>query len=227
MLIDFFLHLKNSKLPVSTKEYLTLLEAMQARVCEHSIDDFYFLARACLVKDETHYDRFDRAFAEYFKGIEAIPGLEADIPEEWLKLIAKRHLTQEEMDQIKKLGWEKLMEEFKKRLEEQKSRHQGGSKWIGTGGTSPFGAHGYNPEGYRVGSESGGNRTAVKVWDERQYRNLDDACQKLREMILKALKPPKVRRATRPTKASVENRINHKKQTSFKKSQRQKRDWDE
>ncbi|GMV54380.1 MAG: hypothetical protein AMXMBFR6_01850 [Betaproteobacteria bacterium] len=175
MLIDFFLHLKNSKLPVSTKEYLTLLEAMQARVCEHSIDDFYFLARACLVKDETHYDRFDRAFAEYFKGIEAIPGLEADIPEEWLKLIAKRHLTQEEMDQIKKLGWEKLMEEFKKRLEEQKSRHQGGSKWIGTGGTSPFGAHGYNPEGYRVGSESGGNRTAVKVWDERQYRNLDDS----------------------------------------------------
>ncbi len=177
MLIDFFLHLKSRKLPVSTKEFLTLLEALQAHVCEHSMDDFYVLSRACLVKDESNFDKFDRAFGEYFKGVTAIPGLEAAIPEEWLKLMAKRHLTPEEKAKIERLGWDKLMEELKKRLEEQKGRHQGGSKWIGTGGTSPFGAHGYNPEGIRIGPDSAGNRTAIKVWDQREYRNLDDSVE--------------------------------------------------
>lgn len=177
MLIDFFLHLKNRKLPVSTKEFLTLLEALEAGLGGHSMEDFYFLARASLVKDESQYDRFDQAFGEYFKGIEAIPGLEVDLPEEWLKAMATKHLSPEEKARLEKLGWDKLMEEFKKRLQEQKGRHQGGSKWVGTGGTSPFGNSGYNPEGIRVGGESAGNRTAVKVWDQREYRNLDDTVE--------------------------------------------------
>ena len=177
MLIDFFLHLKARKLPVSTKEFLTLLEAVQAGLAGHSMEDFYFLARASLVKDESHFDRFDQAFGEYFKGIEAIPGLEVDLPEEWLKAMMHKHLSPEEKAKLEKLGWDKLMEEFKKRLQEQKGRHQGGSKWVGTGGTSPYGNSGYNPEGIRVGGESGGNRKAVKVWDQREYRNLDDTIE--------------------------------------------------
>ena len=177
MLIDFFLHLKAKKLPVSTREFLTLLEALKEHVAENSIDDFYFLARTCLVKDETHYDKFDRAFGEYFKGVTQIPGLEADIPEEWLKMMMKKHLTPEEKAKLEKLGWDKLMEEFKKRLAEQKERHSGGSKWIGTGGSSPFGHGGYHPEGIRIGGESAGNRTAIKVWENREYRNLDDTVE--------------------------------------------------
>ena len=177
MLIDFFLHLKTKKLPVSTREFLTLLEALKEHVAGNSIDDFYFLARTCLVKDETHYDKFDRAFGEYFKGVTQIPGLEADIPEEWLKMMMKKHLTPEEKAKLEKLGWDKLMEEFKKRLEEQKERHAGGSKWIGTGGSSPFGHGGYHPEGIRIGGESAGNRTAIKVWENREYRNLDDTVE--------------------------------------------------
>ena len=177
MLIDFFLHLKAKKLPVSTREFLTLLEALKEHVAENSIDDFYFLARTCLVKDETHYDKFDQAFGEYFKGVTHIPGLEADIPEEWLKMLMQKHLTPEEKAKLEKLGWDKLMEEFKKRLAEQKERHAGGSKWIGTGGSSPFGHGGYHPEGIRVGGPSAGNRTAVKVWENREYRNLDDTVE--------------------------------------------------
>ena len=177
MLIDFFLHLKAKKLPVSTREFLTLLEALKEHVAGNSIDDFYFLARTCLVKDETHYDKFDQAFGEYFKGLTALPGLEADIPEEWLKMLMKKHLTDEEKAKLEKLGWDKLMEEFKKRLEEQKERHAGGSKWIGTGGSSPFGHGGYHPEGIRIGGESAGNRTAIKVWENREYRNLDDTVE--------------------------------------------------
>ena len=177
MLIDFFLHLKAKKLPVSTREFLTLLEALKEHVAGNSIDDFYFLARTCLVKDETHYDKFDQAFGEYFKGVTAVPGLEADIPEEWLKMLMKKHLTDEEKAKLEKLGWDKLMEEFKKRLEEQKERHAGGSKWIGTGGSSPFGHGGYHPEGIRIGGESAGNRTAIKVWENREYRNLDDTVE--------------------------------------------------
>jgi uncharacterized protein with von Willebrand factor type A (vWA) domain len=177
MLIDFFLHLKAKKLPVSTREFLTLLEALKEHVASNSIDDFYFLARTCLVKDETHYDKFDQAFGEYFKGVTQVPGLEADIPEEWLKMLMKKHLTPEEKAKLEKLGWDKLMEEFRKRLEEQKGRHAGGSKWIGTGGSSPFGHGGYHPEGIRIGGASAGNRTAIKVWENREYRNLDDTVE--------------------------------------------------
>lgn len=176
MLIDFFLHLKDKQLPVSTKEYLTLLEALREHVITPSLDDFYLLARLCLVKDESHYDRFDRAFGEYFKGVQQVPGLDADIPEAWLQMLAQRHLTPAEKAKLEKLGWDKLMAEFKKRLEEQRQRHAGGNKWIGTGGASPFGNGGYHPEGIRIGGESG-QRTAVKVWDRREFKNLDDTVE--------------------------------------------------
>jgi uncharacterized protein with von Willebrand factor type A (vWA) domain len=177
MLIDFFLHLKAYKLPVSTREFLTLLEALDARVCEHSIDDFYVLARTCLVKDESHFDRFDQAFGSYFRNVTKLPGLEADLPEQWLQAMARKHLSPEEKAALEKLGWDKLMEELRKRLDEQKERHQGGSKWIGTGGSSPFGNNGYHPEGIRIGGDSAGNRTAIKVWEKREYRNLDDTVE--------------------------------------------------
>jgi uncharacterized protein with von Willebrand factor type A (vWA) domain len=175
MLIDFFLKLKTAKVPVTTKEYLMLIEGMQKGVVGSSIDDFYYFSRTCLVKDEANFDKFDRAFGEYFKGVEAIMGVEADIPLEWLRKQAELNLSPEEKAKIEAMGgWEKLMETLKKRLEEQKGRHQGGSKWIGTGGTSPYGAYGYNPEGIRIGQEGSRNRSAVKVWDQREYQNLDD-----------------------------------------------------
>jgi len=174
MLTGFFLRLKSAKLPVSIKEYLTLIEAMNKSVIEPSIDEFYYLARATLVKDEANYDKFDRVFAEFFKGIESLMGAEADIPLEWLVKQAELNLSPEEKALIESLGgWEKLMETLKQRLEEQKGRHQGGSKWIGTAGTSPFGAYGYNPEGIRIGQDKSRNRSAVKVWDQREYRNYD------------------------------------------------------
>ena len=175
MLIDFFLKLRSAKVPVTTKEYLMLIEGMQKGVVGSSIDDFYYFSRTCLVKDEANFDKFDRAFGEYFKGVEAIMGVEADIPLEWLRKQAELNLSPEEKAKIEAMGgWEKLMETLKKRLEEQKGRHQGGSKWIGTGGTSPYGAYGYNPEGIRIGQEGSRNRSAVKVWDQREYQNLDD-----------------------------------------------------
>jgi hypothetical protein len=177
MLVDFFLHLKARQLPVSTKELLVLLEALEARLVSGSLDDFYLLSRAILVKDEALYDRFDRAFGEYFKGVEALPGMAAMIPEEWLELAARRHLSEEERLKLQKLGYEKLFEQFKQRLAEQKERHAGGSKWIGTAGTSPYGHGGYHPEGIRIGGESAGNRTAVKVWEQREFRNLDDSVE--------------------------------------------------
>ncbi|MCK0508863.1 vWA domain-containing protein [Aromatoleum anaerobium] len=177
MLIDFFLHLKAGQLKVSTREFLTLLEGLRDGACSHSIDEFYFYARTCLVKDESHYDRFDAAFGSYFKGVTEIPGLEAELPQEWLQAMMKKHLSPEDKAKLEKLGWDKLMEEFRKRLSEQKERHQGGSKWIGTGGSSPFGNNGYHPEGIRVGGESAGNRTAIKVWEKREYRNLDDSVE--------------------------------------------------
>ncbi len=175
MLIDFFLSLKQSGLPVSVKEYLMLCEAMQQGVIHGSVDDFYHLSRICLVKDEANFDRFDRAFAAYFKGVEALDAvLPADIPDEWLKKLAERLLTDEEKAQVEALGgWDKLMETLKQRLAEQKGRHQGGSKWIGTAGTSPFGAYGFNPEGIRIGQEGSRNRSAVKVWDRREFRDYD------------------------------------------------------
>ncbi|MFM9881779.1 MAG: vWA domain-containing protein [Burkholderiales bacterium] len=178
MLISFFLKLKEHKLPVSIKELLTLLEAMNKHVIGPSIDEFYFLARITLVKDEANFDKFDRAFAEYFNGVEALTGQNADIPLEWLLKQVELNLTPEEKAKIESLGgWDKLMEMLKQRLEEQKKRHQGGNKMIGTGGTSPFGAYGYNPEGIRIGQDKSRNRTAVKVWDQREYRNLDGEVQ--------------------------------------------------
>ncbi|MCX7141953.1 MAG: VWA domain-containing protein [Proteobacteria bacterium] len=175
MLIDFFLKLKDAKVPVTTKEYLMLVEGMQKGVVNSSIDQFYYFSRTCLVKDEANFDKFDRVFGEYFKGVEAIMGVEADIPLEWLRKQVELNLSPEEKAKIEAMGgWEKLMETLKKRLAEQKERHQGGSKWIGTGGTSPFGAYGYNPEGVRIGQEGSRNRSAVEVWDQREYQNLDD-----------------------------------------------------
>jgi uncharacterized protein len=178
VLIDFFLKLKSHRLPVSIKEYLTLLEAMERGVIGPSVDEFYYLSRAALVKDESNYDKFDRAFAEFWQGVEAIPGIDSQIPLEWLLKQVELTLSEEEKKQIQALGgWEKLLETLKARLEEQKGRHQGGSKWIGTGGTSPFGAYGYNPEGIRIGQDRSRNRSAVKVWDQREYRNLDDSVE--------------------------------------------------
>ncbi len=174
MLIDFFLHLKSARLPVSTREFLTLLEALEARVVSLSLDDFYHLARAALIKDEAHYDRYDLAFSTYFKGVDAIFDIRAEIPAEWLRKEFERLLSDADKAKIEALGgWDKLMETLKQRLLEQRARHAGGRKWIGTGGTSPFGAYGFNPEGIRVGQAGSGNRSGVKVWDERSFRNLD------------------------------------------------------
>jgi uncharacterized protein with von Willebrand factor type A (vWA) domain len=178
MLVDFFLHLKAAKLPVSTREFLTLLDALKHGVVSNDIDDFYVLARTCMVKDEALYDRFNIAFGTYFKGVESIFDIRAQIPEEWIRKMIEGSLTDEEKALVKALGgWDKLMETLKQRLEEQRARHQGGSKWIGTAGTSPFGAYGFNPEGIRIGQEGGRNRSAVKVWDERTFRNLDDSVE--------------------------------------------------
>ena len=178
MLSGFFVKLKDHKIPVSIKEWLTLLEAMQKDVISPSIDEFYYLSRTTLVKDEQNFDKFDRAFGEYFKGIESVAGVELDVPLEWLLKQAELNLSAEEKAMIEAMGgWEKLMEALKKRLEEQKGRHQGGNKWIGTAGTSPFGAYGYNPEGVRIGQDKSRNRSAVKVWDAREYRNLDDSVE--------------------------------------------------
>jgi uncharacterized protein with von Willebrand factor type A (vWA) domain len=179
MLIRFFHLLRAAGVPVSITEFLALLEALSLRVTGPSVEEFYFLARTALVKDERHYDRFDRAFAAHFKGVEAaFEALVAKVPEEWLRRNAELFLTDEEKARIEALGgWEKLMETLKQRLEEQKSRHQGGNKWIGTGGTSPFGAYGYNPEGVRIGQDGSRNRRAVKVWDKREFANLDDSVE--------------------------------------------------
>jgi uncharacterized protein with von Willebrand factor type A (vWA) domain len=178
MLIEFFLKLKAGGVPVSIKEFLTLIEALAKRVAFGSMEEFYYLARAALVKDEKYYDRYDRVFAAYFKGIIEVDGIELLIPEEWLKKLAERILTDEEKKLIESLGgWDKLMETLKQRLEEQKGRHQGGNKWIGTAGTSPYGAYGYNPEGVRIGQDESRHRRAVKVWDKREFRNLDDTVE--------------------------------------------------
>ncbi len=178
MLINFFYTLRNAGVPVSIKELLVLLEALESHLAFGSIDDFYVLARACLVKDEKYFDRFDQAFGRYFKDMQTVDDLiAAMIPDDWLRQAFEKHLSDEEKKQIQSLGGlEKLIEEFKKRLEEQKERHEGGNKWIGTGGTSPFGNNGYHPEGVRVGGESK-NRRAVKVWEKRQFRDLDDSTE--------------------------------------------------
>jgi uncharacterized protein with von Willebrand factor type A (vWA) domain len=173
MLVGFFLHLKAFKLPVSTREFLTLLDALDERVVSSSLDDFYTLARTSLVKDEQHFDRFDVAFGSYFKGVEGLFDIRGDIPDEWLRREMLLNLSDEDKRAIEALGGlDKLLETFRERLAEQRRRHHGGRKWIGTSGASAFGAYGFNPEGMRVGPEGGG-RTAVKVWDERSFRNLD------------------------------------------------------
>jgi len=181
MFISFFLELRAAKVPASLREFLTLLEAMHRGVGRFDIDEFYFLARTALVKDERHLDRFDRVFGHCFKGIETPADPQTELPEEWLRSLGERHLTEEEKREIEALGgWDKLMETLRQRLAEQQGRHQGGNKWIGTGGTSPFGVDGYNPEGVRIGrkeGEKGGNRTAVKVWDRREFKNLDDTLE--------------------------------------------------
>jgi uncharacterized protein with von Willebrand factor type A (vWA) domain len=181
MFPSLFFGLRTAKVPVSLKEYLMLMEALDARVAGWSVDDFYYIARASLVKDERYLDRFDRVFAEVFRGALPVEGatpeeiLARALPEEWLRKMAENLLSDEEKAQIEALGgWEKIMETLKQRLEEQQGRHQGGSKWIGTAGTSPFGAYGYNPEGVRIGQDESRNRRAVKVWDKREFRNLDD-----------------------------------------------------
>jgi uncharacterized protein with von Willebrand factor type A (vWA) domain len=181
MLIDFFYTLRSAKLPVSVKEYLTLLEALQANVVgpnsdASSMDDFYHLSRMILVKDEKHFDKFDKAFGAYFKGVEMLTDFTADVPLEWLKKTLENELTPEQKAAIEKMGWDELMETLKKRLEEQKERHQGGNKWIGTGGTSPFGNGGYNPQGIRIGGK-GANKSAIKVWEQRAYQDYDDAVE--------------------------------------------------
>ena len=182
MFIPFFLELKAARVPVSLREYLTLLEGMDADLITYDVEGFYYLARTALVKDERHIDRFDQVFSHVFKGVEAVSGEGAidieTLPEEWLRRLAEKHLSEEEKKLVEALGgFEKLMETLKKRLEEQKGRHQGGSKWIGTAGTSPFGAYGYNPEGVRIGQNESRHRRAVKVWDKREFRNFDDSVE--------------------------------------------------
>lgn len=178
MFIDFFLKLRDVGVPCSLREYLTLVEAVDSGYADFDLNGFYFLSRSAMVKDERNLDKFDRVFSEVFKGIETPEGEEGathDIPEEWLRKLSEKILTDEEKKQIEAMGgWDKLIETLQKRLEEQKKRHQGGSKWIGTGGTSPFGTYGYNPEGVRIGQDENRNFSAVKVWDKREFKNLDD-----------------------------------------------------
>jgi len=181
MFIAFFLDLRKAGLPVSITELLSLLRALEKRISSFDIQAFYYLSCTALVKDERYYDRFDQVFSETFNGLEHDHSLEeifSQIPEEWLRKQAEKLLTEEEKQKIQSLGgWEKLMETLKKRLEEQKEEHHGGNKWIGTGGTSPFGAYGYNPEGVRIGQHESRHRRATKVWDKREFRNLDDSVE--------------------------------------------------
>ena len=180
MFVTFFHALKNAKVPVTLREYLTLMEGMLLGVVGTRVDDFYYLARTSLVKDERHLDRFDQVFGRVFKGLTPAGAATArpDIPEEWLRSVSQLYLSEEDKTKIEALGgWDRIMEELKKRLAEQKGRHQGGSKWIGTGGTSPFGADGYNPAGVRMGQKTNRNFRAVKVWDQRAFKDLDDTVE--------------------------------------------------
>ena len=175
MFLNFLEELRAAKIPASLKEHLTLLEALREGVIDDNVEQFYYLSRAAYVKDEGLLDRFDQVFGKVFKGLETLYGTESvEIPEEWLRKVAELHLSEEEMAKIRALGsWDEIMATLKQRLEEQQKRHEGGSKWIGTGGTSPFGANGYNPEGVRIGQDEGRNGRAIKVWDKREFRNLD------------------------------------------------------
>ena len=200
MFIPFFENLRSAKIPVSLREYLSFLEATKTGLVLYDIEGFYFLARTAMVKDERNIDKFDQVFSSTFKGLENISVddvLEAvNLPNDWLTKMAEKHLTKEEMAEIEALGgFEKLMETLKKRLEEQKGRHQGGNKWVGTAGTSPFGAYGYNPEGIRIGQNESRHKKAIKVWDKRDFKNLDDNVELGTRNIKVALK--RVRRWAR------------------------------
>ncbi len=177
MFTQLFFELRKVNVPVSLKEYLTLMQAMRAGLASYSVDEFYYLSRSALVKDERNLDKFDRVFGLVFKGLESLARLFEvhNVPEEWLRKMAELHLSEEEKKLVEAMGgWDKLMEELRKRLAEQKGRHQGGDKWIGTAGKSPYGAYGYNPEGVRIGQDGNRNFSAVKVWDRRDFQNLDD-----------------------------------------------------
>jgi len=190
MFITFFTELKQAGLPVSLREYLTLMQALEQDLASRKVEEFYYLARATLVKDESNLDKFDRVFGHVFKGLDLMSEDPAtEIPEDWLRKMAEKHLTEEEKAQIEALGgFEKLMETLKERLKEQEKRHQGGNKWIGTAGTSPFGAYGYNPEGVRIGQKESRHRRAVKVWDKREFKDLDDTVELGTRNIKVALK---------------------------------------
>ncbi len=179
MFVTFFHELRQAGLPISLKEYLMLLEGLDADLAGRSLEGFYFLSRVSLIKDERHLDRFDQVFGKVFKGIATLPdAIDAAIPDEWLRRVAELHLSEEDKRRIEQLGgWEKIMEELRKRLAEQKERHTGGNKWIGTGGTSPFGAYGYNPAGVRIGQKESRHHRAIKVWDKREFKDLDESVE--------------------------------------------------
>ncbi len=210
MFYHFFTELKRVGIPVSLKEYLLLLEALSKNLANYQVLDFYYLGRATLVKDERHLDKFDQVFAHVFKGLDYMDEvMSAELPDDWLKALTEKFLTEEEKAQIEALGgWDKIMEELKKRLEEQDKRHEGGSKAIGTGGTSPFGNSGYNPEGVRIGQDEGRHGKAVKVWDKREYKNLDDSVELGTRNIKVALR--RLRRFARegaPTELALDETI--------------------
>lgn len=193
MFLPFFETLRKGGVPVSLREFLSFLDGLAAGIATYDVDAFYYLARAALVKDERHLDKFDRAFATSFEGLESISFDDVvkamDLPEDWLRKLAEKTLSEEEKTEIQSLGgFDKLMETLKQRLEEQKGRHQGGSKWVGTAGTSPFGAYGYNPEGVRIGQDKSRHQRAVKVWDKREFKNLDDSVELGTRNIKVALK---------------------------------------
>ncbi|WP_339614164.1 VWA domain-containing protein [uncultured Parvibaculum sp.] len=218
MFVNFFQELRTNNVPVSLREYLTLLEALDAHVIEQNVEDFYFLSRSALVKDERNLDKFDRVFSHVFKGLDMMSEADlAEIPEEWLRSLTEKFLTEEEKAEIEALGgWEKIMEELQKRLEEQDERHEGGNKWIGTGGTSPFGANGYNPEGVRIGQKEGRHGKAVKVWDKRKYKNLDDQVELGTRNIKVALR--RLRRFARdgaPTELDLDDTIRSTAQNGY------------
>ncbi len=218
MFVNFFQELRSHNVPVSLREYLTLLEALDAHVIEQNVEDFYFLSRSALVKDERNLDKFDRVFSHVFKGLDMMSEADlAEIPEEWLRSLTEKFLTEEEKAEIEALGgWEKIMEELQKRLEEQDERHEGGNKWIGTGGTSPFGANGYNPEGVRIGQKEGRHGKAVKVWDKREYKNLDDQVELGTRNIKVALR--RLRRFARdgaPTELDLDDTIRSTAQNGY------------
>ncbi|MEP1145399.1 MAG: VWA domain-containing protein [Henriciella sp.] len=191
MFLNFFNELRAAKVPVTLKEYLALMEAMDKGVIDRDVEEFYYLSRTALVKDERNIDKFDKVFGHVFKGLDSFSDAveTQDLPEEWLRKMTEKFMSEEEMAEIEAMGgFEKLMETLKQRLEEQKKRHEGGNKWIGTGGTSPFGANGYNPEGVRIGQEKSRHRRATKVWDKREFKNYDDSVELGTRNIKVALK---------------------------------------